>query len=136
MDCLFCRIVAGDIPAFKVYEDDHTLSFMDINPTSEGHLLVLPKTHFENLFDADDEALGRVMAVVRKVSRAMRDSLNINSLNMVQANGPWAVQSIPHFHIHLIPRRKDDNVGIDWPLVQGDKKAIQTTGAAIGALLS
>ncbi len=135
MDCIFCKIVAGEIPSFKVYEDENTLAFMDINPLSEGHVLLVPKKHFVNLFDADDDALAHVMAAAHKLARAMRSALGIDSLNLVQANGKWAVQSVPHFHLHLIPRREDDGVGLDWPLSPGDHEKIKATGASISSAL-
>ncbi len=124
MDCIFCKIIAGEIPSFKVYEDAHSLAFMDINPLSEGHILVLPKKHFVNLFDADDESLGRILTAARKIALGMKTALGIDSMNMLQANGKWAVQSVPHFHLHLIPRRENDGVGFDWELVPGDMEAI------------
>lgn len=136
MDCVFCKIVAGQIPAFKVFGDDGTLAFMDINPVSEGHVLVVPTLHFENLFDADDGALGRVMATARVVARAMRDTLAVDSLNLIQANGRWAVQSVPHFHLHLIPRRENDGVGFDWLQQPGDMAAIQQIGDRLSAALA
>ena len=136
MDCIFCKIVAGEIPAFKVYEDGGTLAFMDINPLAEGHLLVVSKRHFANLFDGDDAAMGQAMAAAGKIARAMQGTLGIDSLNLVQANGPWAAQSVQHFHIHLIPRKEGDGLGMDWPLVPGDMDAIRQTGDAIAAAIS
>ena len=136
MDCIFCKIVAGDIPCFKVLEDDATLVFMDINPASEGHLLVVPKTHFVNLFDGDDAALQKAIVAARKVAVAMKSALGIDSINMLQANGPWAVQSVEHFHLHLIPRRENDGVGLDWPLSPGNMESIQATGKAIADAIS
>ena len=93
MDCIFCNIVAGEIPAFKVYEDANTLAFMDINPLTEGHLLVIPKAHQPNLFEAEDATLAAVMSTARKVANALKAALGLDSLNLVQANGKWAVQS-------------------------------------------
>lgn len=136
MDCIFCKIVAGEIPCYKVYEDEAALAFMDINPASAGHLLVLPKTHFVNLFDGDDAALAGVIVAARKVAQAMKTALGIDSLNMVQANGRWALQSVEHFHLHLIPRRENDGVGLEWPLAPGDNKAIKAAGETIAAALS
>ena len=123
--CVFCFICKGDIPSFKVYEDDATLAFMDINPLTEGHLLVIPKQHFENIWDADPAVLGKIMETVQKMALLLREKMGIDSLNLVQANGIWAVQSVPHFHMHLIPRREGDNAGIDWGLTQGDLEEIK-----------
>ena len=131
MDCIFCKIVAGDIPAFKIHEDMAALAFMDINPLSEGHALVIPKRHCAGLFDADDLTLAATMAAARKVALAMRDTLGLDSLNMVQANGPWAKQSVPHLHIHLVPRREGDGVPLDWEQEPGDMETIKKLGDAI-----
>lgn len=136
MDCIFCKIVAGEIPCFKVFEDESTLAFMDINPASEGHLLIVPKTHFVNLFDGDDAALEKTIVAARKMAMAMKSALGIDSMNLIQANGPWALQSVEHFHLHLIPRRKNDGVGLEWPLSQGNMEAIESTGNTIAAALS
>lgn len=136
MDCIFCKIVTGEIPSINVFEDDHTLVFMDINPLSEGHLLVVPKNHFVNLFDADDESLAHTMTTVRKVAQGMKTALGIDSLNMMQANGKWAVQSVPHFHIHLIPRRENDGVPFDWGLVPGEMESIRRLGQNIADAVS
>lgn len=135
MDCIFCKIIAGEIPSIKVFEDEHTLSFMDINPLSEGHLLIVPKKHFVDLFEADEGALGHVMATAHRVAVAMRTALAIDSLNIVQANGRWAVQSVPHFHLHLIPRRENDGLGLDWGLEPGDVAAVRAAGEAISKAL-
>ena len=124
-DCIFCRILSGEIPAFRIYEDEATLAFMDINPVSEGHLLVIPRKHFSNIWDSDPAALGQVMATAKRVAIALRDVLGVDSLNLLQANGRWAVQSVEHFHLHLIPRRENDNVGLDWALKEGNIAAIK-----------
>lgn len=135
MDCIFCKIIAGEIPCFKVFEDDATLAFMDINPASVGHLLVVPKTHFVNLFDGDDAALAGAIVTARKVAVAMQSALAIDSMNMVQASGEWAVQSVQHFHLHLIPRRENDELGLDWPLAPGDIDTIGAVGTSIAAAM-
>jgi len=124
-ECIFCRILEGEIPAFRIHEDDATLAFMDINPISEGHLLIIPKKHFANIWDSDPEALGRVMSTTKLVATALRDVLGIDSMNLLQANGRWAVQTVEHFHLHLIPRRENDGVGLDWGLTPGDMAAIK-----------
>lgn len=124
MDCIFCKIVAEEIPAFKVHEDDATIAFMDINPLTEGHVLVIPKRHVGGVFDTDDETLAALMFTVRKVALDMREGLGLDSMNLLQANGPWAVQSVPHMHFHLIPRREGDGAGMDWPLQPGDMEDI------------
>ena len=136
MDCIFCKIIAGEIPSIKVFEDGNTVAFMDINPLSEGHLLVVPKKHFTTLFDADDESLAQTFSVVRKLALALQKALGIDSLNLLQANGRWAVQSVPHFHIHVIPRRENDGVPLDPELKPGNVKQVRKTGEAIATALS
>ena len=125
MDCIFCKIVAGQIPCFKIHEDAETLAFMDINPLTEGHALVIPKRHCTGLFDAPPEALAAVARAAQTVALGLRKALGLDSLNLVQANGPWAAQSVPHLHLHLIPRREKDGAGLDWALKPGDMSAIQ-----------
>lgn len=136
MDCIFCKIIAGEIPSIKVFEDGNTLAFMDINPLSEGHLLVVPKKHFTTLFDADDESLAQTFSVVRKLAVALQKTLGIDSLNLLQANGRWAVQSVPHFHVHVIPRRENDGVPLDPELKPGNVEQVRKTGEAIATALS
>jgi histidine triad (HIT) family protein len=135
MDCIFCKIVAGNIPSIKVYEDAHTLAFMDINPLTPGHLLVVPKPHFVNLFDIEEGVLLQTMAAVRKVALGQRQALGLDSLNLVQANGRWATQSVPHLHFHLVPRRENDHAPLDWQLKPGNMDAIRRDGQRIAAAL-
>ncbi len=131
MDCIFCKIIAGEIPSFQVHEDNMTVAFMDINPLTEGHVLVVPKQHCEGLFDTDDLTLAATMAAAKKVALGQKAALGIDSLNLLQANGRWAAQSVPHLHLHLIPRREGDGAGMDWPLTPGDMEAIGKLGETI-----
>jgi len=131
MNCIFCQIIEGKIPAFKVLEDEHTLAFMDINPVSEGHCLVIPKAHTPNLLEAPPQALANTLASAQKVAKAMYQSLGIDSLNLVQNNGPWALQTVGHLHFHLIPRREKDGIRLDWDLNAGDMPAIGALGERI-----
>ncbi len=123
-DCIFCRIVAGDIPSFKVLEDDRILSFMDINPANEGHCLVIPKAHAPNLFESDDESLAAVVTATRRVAGAVRRTLEPPGISLTQANGPAAGQSVFHLHFHIIPRRADDDLLFNWEPRPGDLAAI------------
>lgn len=109
-DCLFCKIVAGDIPATKVHEDDETLAFLDINPVSEGHTLVIPKDHFENVYATPAETWCRVMLTVQKVAEAVRHAVNADGINLVMNNESAAGQLVPHAHVHIIPRHNDDGL--------------------------
>jgi len=134
-DCVFCKIRDGVIPSVKVYEDDRTLAIMDINPLNPGHTLVLTKTHAATLFDASPEDLGAAIGAARTIATAIRKALQPDGLNMLQANGAAAFQSVPHFHLHLIPRFTDDGKGFDWKLVPGDHAQVAATGERIRAAI-
>jgi histidine triad (HIT) family protein len=136
MDCVFCRIAAGTLPSTKVYEDGSTLAIMDINPLTPGHLLVMPKAHVETLFEADENAVAGVIRVVVRIAKAVRGTLKPDGLNVLQANGRAAFQSVPHLHFHLIPRRVDDGAGFDWEPVPGDLDEVRRLGEQIRAALA
>jgi histidine triad (HIT) family protein len=123
-DCIFCKIIAGAIPCFRLYEDAHTLAFMDINPANEGHALVIPKEHARDLHEVSDEAAARTVATAKKIAGAVRATLDPDGINLVQANGPGAAQSVFHFHVHVLPRRSGDELKINWGLEPGDMDAI------------
>jgi histidine triad (HIT) family protein len=130
-DCVFCRIRDGQIPSIKLYEDERTLCIMDINPLNPGHCLVLTRAHAATLFDADVADLQAAVATARRVAKGLRSALNPDGLNVLQANGAAAFQSVPHFHLHLIPRWANDGKGFDWKLVPGDRAQIMATGDKI-----
>ncbi len=134
-NCVFCKIVAGTIPSFKIYEDAKTLAFLDINPVNPGHTLVIPKAHAPNLMASDDSDLAAVMAVARRVASAIEKSLSPYGINLLQANGPGAAQSVLHFHMHVIPRVKDDNLMMNWMLKAGDKTELAAMAERIRAAL-
>ena len=100
---VFAKILRGEIPSFKVYEDEHTLCFMDIMPQAEGHALVIPKESATTIFELSDAAAGACMSTVRKVGEAMKKGLGAEGIVLMQLNGPEAGQTVPHFHIHVIP---------------------------------
>ena len=134
-DCVFCKIRDGQIPSVKVHEDERTLCFMDIHPLSRGHCLVVTKRHGATLWESEDADLAAAIATARRVALALREALKPEGLNMLQANGPAAFQSVPHFHLHLIPRWMGDGKGFDWPVVPGDREAIARAGESIRAAL-
>lgn len=136
MDCVFCRIRDGQIPSTRVYEDERTLAFMDINPLNEGHTLVIPRAHAATLFEADEADLRAAIATAKRVATAVRTALHADGLNMLQANGAAAFQSVPHFHLHLIPRFTGDGKGFDWPIVPGDRGRIQAAAEKIRRALA
>ncbi|HFU4000905.1 TPA: HIT family protein [Streptococcus suis] len=111
-DCIFCKIVAGEIPASKVYEDDHVLAFLDITQVTKGHTLVIPKKHYRNVLDMDAEVAGQVFSVVPALARQLKEKLAASGLNIVNNNEEVAGQTVFHTHIHLLPRF-DKNDGLD-----------------------
>ncbi len=134
-DCVFCKIRDSQIPSLRIFEDDRTLAFMDINPVTHGHCLVIPKAHAATLFEVEVEDLQATIAAAQQVARAIREALAPDGLNMLQANGAAAFQSVPHFHLHLIPRWANDGKGFDWKLVPGHRDQIMKAGERIRALL-
>ena len=114
-DCIFCKIVKGEIPTEKVYEDEKVLAFKDINPAAPIHVLVIPKEHFDNIYDLDGETAGKLFSWATCIARAMRDALGCDGMNIVQNNGEIAGQTVNHFHLHLIPRYEGDGLNLNWP---------------------
>ncbi len=113
-DCIFCKIVAGELPCAKLYEDEDILSFMDIGPVVKGHALVIPKKHFDPITNVPPELLEKCIRIVQKIARAQYESLGADGVNVSQANGELAGQIIPHIHFHVIPRFADDNYSFNW----------------------
>ena len=134
-DCIFCRIIRGEIPSFKVYEDDKTLALEDINPISEGHTLVIPKRHVQNLWEIPEEELAAVHITSKKIVQAMKSVLEPTGVVCLQLNGRGVNQVVMHYHLHLIPRLSGDPdlpVG-KWELKKGDMETIKRTAAKIAA---
>ncbi len=127
-DCVFCKIRDGQIPSLKVYEDEWTLCIMDINPLTRGHCLVLTKAHAATIWEADVADLQAAIATAKRVAEALKAAVRPDGLNMLQANGAAAFQSVFHFHLHLIPRWNNDGKGFDWKLVPGDREQIMKIG--------
>ncbi len=122
-ECVFCKIVSGEIPARIVYEDDRTVAFMDIAKDVDGHILAAPKAHRKNIFDCDDGTLACLMKTVKKISDHLAADCGYSGVNLLNASDESAGQSVPHFHIHIIPRKTGD--GIDaWPHFDGAKRDI------------
>ena len=113
-ECIFCKIAKGEIPAMKVYEDEKVLAFLDLHPTSKGHTLIIPKKHFENIFDIEEEYLNAISGASKKVSLLLKKGLDADGINILHASGKDAQQSVFHFHIHLLPRYKNDKLDT-WP---------------------
>ena len=134
-DCVFCKIVAGAIPCFKLHEDRATLAFMDVNPVHDGHCLVIPKAHYATVFELPAEAFAAAGETAIRVARAVNAALAPDGLNLLQSNGPGAAQSVPHFHFHILPRRKDDGLIMNWQLRPGDRVRIAEVAERIRARL-
>ena len=134
-DCVFCKIRDGQIPSVKVFEDARTFCIMDINPLTPGHCLVITKAHAPTLMESDPADLAAAVATARRVAVALKGALNPEGINMLQANGAAAFQSVPHFHLHLIPRTTGDGKGFDWKLVPGDREQITKNGEKLRAAL-
>ena len=115
-NCIFCKIAAGEIPSATLYEDDDFRVILDIEPASKGHALILPKEHYANLYELDDEIAAKVLVLAKKIVTKLSDILGCEGYNIVQNNGAAAGQSVFHYHMHLIPRYKDDTVAIKWKL--------------------
>lgn len=108
-DCIFCRLANGDIPVDAIYEDDLVKVIFDAGPASEGHVLIIPKSHADGIYDLTDEQAERIFAVAVKVSNALKKAFEPDGLNVVQNNGEIAGQTVFHFHMHLIPRYEEGN---------------------------
>ena len=123
--CIFCKIVAGQIPCFKLLEDDTTIAFMDINPVNPGHALAVAKGHWPTVDVIPTDVLGAVAATAQKVAKAVMSELKPAGVNLLQANGGGAGQSVPHLHIHVMPRRPNDGLVLNWEPKAGDRAEIE-----------
>jgi histidine triad (HIT) family protein len=107
-DCIFCKVLGGEIPGERVYEDEHAVAVMDINPWTRGHAVVFPREHAANVFEISDEELAHVAVAAKRLAAKMRDTLGCDGVNLLQSNGAAAWQTIFHLHVHVIPRYEDD----------------------------
>ena len=130
-DCLFCKMVAGQIPVTKIYEDETVLAFLDIGPISDGHTLVIPKQHFEKLHDCPAELLGQVFTRIGKIAGAVAAAMNSDGYNLLCNNGRAAGQLIQHLHFHIIPRNTADKLFSRWPSFQYEDGRIQEIAGTI-----
>ena len=135
MGCVFCAIARGEAPAEIVYEDEQTLAFLDANPATPGHTLVIPRKHVRNIYDLDDETAGAVMRTAIHVARGIRDALHPEGLNLLQANERAGFQSVFHFHFHLVPRWVGDGLRRPWLPQPGDPQAMAEVAARIREVL-
>ena len=131
MECIFCAIVEGKIPSAKVYENDHVFAFMDISPANPGHLLIIPKQHYRNIFDMPADVGSKIMEAAVLLANAIQDALKPDGLNLFQSNEPAAFQTVFHFHLHLIPRWEDDPLRLPWKPSEGDIEEINNVAVKI-----
>lgn len=113
-NCIFCKIIAGEIPSAVIFEDEEFKAILDRFPGNIGHVLVLPKKHYSNIFDIDEDVAGRLFRLATKIAKNMKEVLGFEAMNVVQNNGSLAGQTVHHFHLHLIPRYENDKVQIKW----------------------
>lgn len=123
-NCVFCKIISGEFSSYKVYEDKDVLAFLDIAKDVDYHILVVPKYHVVNILDCDSELLNKIMQVVKKISNHLVEDCGFTGVNILNASGVSAGQSVPHFHIHLIARKEDDGVDA-WPKFNGSKLSLE-----------
>jgi len=130
-DCIFCRIVAGELPSETVQEDEHTIAFMDLNPWTRGHALVIPRRHSRNLYEVADEDLGHAAAAARRLAETMRDRLACAGVNLLNCCEAAAWQTVFHFHVHVIPRYTDDPLHLPVHPRQAEPGELATVAAEI-----
>jgi histidine triad (HIT) family protein len=130
-DCLFCKIVAGDLPSQKIAEDERTITFMDINPATRGHALVIPKAHAVNLLEIDPEDLSAVALAAQRLAGRVPERLGADGVNLLNSCGPAAWQTVFHFHMHVIPRYADDPLKLPWTPAPGDADEIAEAAATL-----
>jgi histidine triad (HIT) family protein len=130
-DCLFCKIVAGEVPATRVAEDDRTVTIMDINPATRGHVLVVPREHATDLLSIADEDLAAVGRAAQKIASVMPERLGADGVNLLNSCGRAAWQTVFHFHMHVIPRYETDPLRLPWTPEPGDREAIADAARAL-----
>jgi histidine triad (HIT) family protein len=130
-DCIFCKIVAGELPATVVDEDERTIAFMDINPATRGHALVIPREHARNLLEVDDADLAATISAAQRLASRISDRLDAVGVNLLNSCGSAAWQTVFHFHIHVIPRYDDDPLRLPWRPAPGDPDEIAAAAAEL-----
>ena len=134
-DCVFCKIVAGQIPSTRVYEDEHTLAFMDIGHVNPGHTLVAVKKHAANVFELEEPQAEAIACAIVKISRALKKTFESEGLSVYQANGKAAGQTVFHYHVHLLPRHAGDGMELVWPVKNPPREKLEEYAAKIRAKL-
>lgn len=124
-NCIFCKIANGEIPSKVLYEDDEFKVILDLGPATRGHALILPKNHYHNLYELPDEEAGKVMLLAKKMAARMTEKLKCDGFNLVQNNGEAAGQTVFHFHMHLIPRYKEDGQTLGWKPLEVSQEELE-----------
>lgn len=135
-DCVFCRIIAGEIPSATVFEDKDFKAIMDIAPAAKGHIIILSKKHYANLYELEDSVASKALIVARRIAQAMKEELKCDGINILQNNGEAAGQTVFHFHIHVMPRYNDDHVIVPWTNQKYEDGEAAAIAAAIAARVS
>ena len=137
-DCIFCKIIKGEIPCFKVYEDDRVLAFADINPIADGHTLIIPKAHAENLYEISEKDVTAIHLASKKIADAIKISLDPVGIAVLQLNGRGVNQVVMHYHLHLIPRAENapELKMTAWELIPGNMDAVKRTSEKIAAAIT
>lgn len=136
-ECIFCRLIAGEIPAAKVYEDEQTLAFMDIGQVNPGHVLVAVKRHAATLLDLSPEEAGAAMQTAQRIAQALKASFDPPGITLLQANGKEGDQTVFHFHLHVVPRHGNDGITLSWPRKNPPREVLEEyAGRLRGSLLT
>ena len=132
-DCLFCKIVSGDLPATVVDSDERTISFMDINPATKGHALVIPRDHASDLMQIGEDDLAACVAAAQRLAKRAKERLGADGVNLLNSCGPAAWQTVFHFHVHVVPRYQEDPLELPWTPKPGDEDEIKAAAAELSA---
>ena len=135
-ECIFCRLIAGEIPAAKVYEDELTLAFMDIGQVNPGHVLVAVKRHAATLLDLTPEEAGAAMQTAQRIAQALKASFDPPGITLLQANGKEGDQTVFHFHLHVVPRHADDGVALAWPRKDPQRELLEEYATRLRSALA
>jgi histidine triad (HIT) family protein len=131
-DCIFCKIISGEIPGTIIDQDDATVAFMDINPATRGHALVVPRRHSRDLLEIEREDLEATIVAAQRLARRMRERLGADGINLLNSCGRAAWQTVFHFHVHVIPRYEGDPLRLPWTPAPGDPEEIASAAQALG----
>ena len=134
-NCIFCKIISGDIPSATIFENDEFKVILDRFPATKGHVLVLPKEHYTNIFEIDPDLGGRLFTLAIRIAGIVKKATGVTDMNILQNNGPLAGQTVDHFHLHIIPRYEGDSVSVKWPQMDLTDEQIEEIRLSIANLL-